>query len=121
MSSHSPRLRFQFEAKRLHRKDSVSEYLGREGLGMFTSGQYAAQHNVAGMLGYVQTETISDWADRINTAMAADSGGYCVRSPMAAVNVTAELPEVRVSSHQRASVGRALAVYHAFLTFTEKN
>jgi hypothetical protein len=120
-SSRSPRLRLQFEAKRLYRNDSVSEYLGDAGLGMFTSGQYAAQHNVAGMLGYVQTGSISNWADRIDAAMAADTAGYCLRSPMAPVNVTAELPNVRVSSHERTSVGRALAVYHAFLTFTEQN
>jgi hypothetical protein len=115
----NPRLHLQFEAKRLYRSDSVNEYLGAAGLGMFTSGEYAAQHEVAGMLGYVQTETNAIWADRIASSMGADSTRYCVRSPLATVDVTSELPHVRLSSHHRTSVGRSLAVYHAFLTFIE--
>lgn len=64
-----PRPRFQFEAKRMCRSDSVAEYLGVDGLGCFVGGAYAAAHPSAGMLGYVQTDTPSGWATKISKAL----------------------------------------------------
>jgi hypothetical protein len=68
-AQHGPRPRFQFEAKRLYNKDSVSEYLGEGGLGCFLSGRYAAGHDDAGMLGYVQAQTARDWVAKIQKRM----------------------------------------------------
>jgi hypothetical protein len=64
-----PRPRFQFEAKRLYDKNSVSEYIGERGLGCFLSGRYAAGHADAGMLGYVQAQTVRDWVAKIQKRM----------------------------------------------------
>ena len=58
-----PRLRF--EAKRLYYGSGVSEYVGDEGLGAFLNGHYSRTHNEVGMLGYVQENTESDWAEKL--------------------------------------------------------
>ena len=50
-----PKPRFRFEAKRLTSKRSVAKYLGKDGLQMYILGEYAAEQDEAGMLGYVQT------------------------------------------------------------------
>ena len=55
------RPRFHIEAKRLYRSDSLTEYLGATGLEMFLDGAYASAWPSAGMLGYVQNRTCSDW------------------------------------------------------------
>lgn len=64
-----PRPRFQLEAKRLCRSDSVAEYLGADGLGCFIGGAYAATHLSAGMVGYVQTATPSSWATKVSKGL----------------------------------------------------
>src|SRR4051794_31867537 len=56
-----PRPRFHVEAKRLYRSDSLTEYLGATGLGMFLDGTYASAWPSAGMLGYTQNRTCADW------------------------------------------------------------
>ena len=56
-----PHPRFQFEAKRLHRGDSVSEYVGDNGLGAFLDGTYASSCAAAGMLAYVQISDSKSW------------------------------------------------------------
>ena len=64
-----PRPRFQFEAKRLNRAESVGEYLGKDGMGSFLSGRYAAKHGEAGMLGYVQLQPAQTWIVKIQRRM----------------------------------------------------
>lgn len=53
---------FLFEAKRLHRTKAVgSRYTGTDGMGCFISGRYASRCHEAGMIGYVQTDTLERW------------------------------------------------------------
>jgi hypothetical protein len=65
------RCRFGFEAKRLHRSDSVSVYLGEQGLACFLSGRYLVEEDRAGMLGYVQAGDTAEWASRIAAKLNA--------------------------------------------------
>ncbi len=67
-----PHPRFQFEAKRLYRGDSVAEYVGPKGLGAFLDNTYAASCGVAGMLGYVQNASESQWAAKIEAKLDED-------------------------------------------------
>lgn len=62
---HLPHPRFQFEAKRMYRTDSVAEYVGVEGMGSFLVRDYAQGHEDAGMLGYVQTGTVREWVQKV--------------------------------------------------------
>jgi hypothetical protein len=67
-----PRPRFQFEAKRLGLENHVGDYLGKEGLGCFETGQYARDSDDAGMLGYVQKDTCDGWAGKIERSLHKD-------------------------------------------------
>ncbi len=106
------RPRFHVEAKRLHRSDSVNEYLGESGLGMFVSGSYAKHWPSAAMLGYVQVDDCAKWLTAIERGMASrglfENGHWCN-----ADWVTEGLQDVRESRHNRApeSLGPFL-MYH---------
>lgn len=66
--------RFHFEAKRLYATDSVSEYVGEDGMGCFLSGRYAKEAPDAGMLGYVQKDTPEVWATKLEKKLGARAG-----------------------------------------------
>src|SRR2546427_5962096 len=71
-SSRGVAFHFHFEAKRLYRSDSLSEYLGDEGLGMFLSGDYASDERVGGMLGYVQRDSLDAWLGKLQIELGAN-------------------------------------------------
>lgn len=48
------RFRILFEAKRIYKSDSFSEYYGEKGLGRFLSGYYSSPDIDGGMIAYVQ-------------------------------------------------------------------
>jgi hypothetical protein len=62
-----PRLRF--EAKRLGGGATVADYCGAEGLGAFVECHYSRTHDEVGMLGYVQTGTEDEWAEKLKTKL----------------------------------------------------
>jgi len=112
-----------FEAKRLYRSDSVVEYLGKEGLGMFLAGEYARDENVGGMLGYVQSEGSAEWMARLNAALANEHAKYAVTGD-GALEVAAllhELPQIHRSKHERLVVGRPILIFHTLLVFTNSD
>lgn len=111
-----------FEAKRLYRSDSTSEYLGDEGLGMFLRGEYARDEDTGAMLGYVQKESVDTWVSRLRAALDASLDLYQVTSEgqFAAALLIPEFPQTHRSVHLRPSVGRPILVYHTFLLFTSE-
>ncbi len=68
-----PRPRLGFEAKRLGRGSGVSDYLGEEGMTAFLTGYYPTTHGDAGMLGYVQTHSPTEWSTRLATELRQKS------------------------------------------------
>lgn len=60
------RPRLPFEAKRLGRGSYVGDYTGSEGLGAFLDGTYPTTHGDAGMLGYIQEDTETEWTKKIS-------------------------------------------------------
>jgi len=111
-----PRLRF--EAKRLYGTESRREYLGADGLGCFLDARYAVEDDVAGMLGYVQEDSIETQARALDATMQAAREKYCLvdggdwrESP-----VIPDLSTFR-SSHHRASPLRPITVLHTLLLF----
>jgi hypothetical protein len=114
------RHRFGFEAKRLHdRSDSVSVYLGVEGLGCFLSGQYAVEQAQAGMLGYVQAREPAAWLERISRKLGAERethrllGSECCtrRTLCGTLECTFE------TRHQRDRNSAPLSIFHTLLCF----
>jgi hypothetical protein len=113
------RPRLHFEAKRLYKANSVSAYLGDEGLSLFVAGEYAASQDVGGMIGYIQMDTLTAWIERIREALTADAGRFGFRLPPglipALLDASLELPQL--SHHDRAKIGRPIAIFHTFLRF----
>lgn len=71
--SHLPKLGFCVEAKRLYRSDSVAEYMDDEGVGAFVGGYYAERDLSAGMLGYVQNDSIAGWVLKLEKKLSSDA------------------------------------------------
>ena len=111
---------FHCEAKRLYRSDSVLEYLGNEGLGMFLAGEYAHDEEIGGMLGYVQTEGVAEWLARLSAALANGRAKYAVTSDGAfeVAGIIPEMPQIHRSRHERAAVGQPILIFHTLLMFT---
>lgn len=115
----TPRKRFCIEAKRLHRGDSVSQYVGPAGLGCFLDATYARDHLAAGMLGFVQTRTPEDWAGSIKAKI--ESSAHAL--PLAS-GAKWEKRRLRdgpthtfMSKHHRATAGMGVDIFHTLLVF----
>lgn len=72
--SHSrlPKTSFSIEAKRLCHSGSVAAYMDDQGLGAFVQAYYAKDDDSCGMLGYVQSETLKQWAAKLHLRLAKD-------------------------------------------------
>ena len=118
-SGSRPRPRFQIEAKRLRNpaRKSLEDYLGEDGLGSFLSCRYARNHPWAGMMGYVQTETADQWANRIRAALEERLDDLLVvpRTKVLSPQVfDISLPHVYRSDHLRQKT-RPIEIHHIFL------
>lgn len=113
------RCRFQFESKRLGKRHTVKNYLGPEGLGCFLRGDYSSDEDEAGMLGYVQSGDLIDWANRLSMALAESSGDYEVDPNNPFVPFPAGLSALPTycSKHERKAVGVPIVLYHTLLKF----
>lgn len=112
-----PRQRFSFEAKRLGERHGISGYLGDEGLGCFLRGGYAREDAEAGMLGYVQSRTPPDWAEKIASAIDENPSRYgaCKAGAFTRHTVVRELTFTYRSKHKRPDVGKPIVVFHTLL------
>lgn len=102
-----PRPEFRFEAKRLHRKDSIAAYIGSDGLGAFLTGYYPAAEGV-GMLGYVQSGQNDEWAKELQKKLSS-----CAWQPVALIP---NLPHSYKTQHSLEGQAR-LAIHHLLLSF----
>ena len=114
-----PRRRMQFEAKRLHTDDSVSDYVGSEGLGCFLDGEYAATHSEAGMLGYVQNGDEPTWAAKIAARLSNGAGQHGIRqdSHWKHEKVISELSHTYATRHDRQAPLLPIGMRHVLLRF----
>lgn len=114
----NPRRRLRFEAKRLHNAASRSKYLGREGLGRFLDGRYAREDQIAGMLGYVQDDSIQRQARSLADLLQADPKKYAVAKGgrWAQSAVVKDLSTFR-SVHNRTSGLSPITLLHTLLLF----
>ena len=114
-----PRTRYSFEAKRLGKAHRVSKYLGDEGMGCILTGAYARDDDEAGMLGYVQSGTLQQWADKIRSELQTDPSRYSMPEPgqFSSVEIVDGLDHTYRSNHDRPSVGRGVSIFHTLLQF----
>ena len=117
---HHNRPRYPFEAKRLcTNSHPVGVYLGPEGLGEFISGNYAYDKNEAGMLGYIQSNTVETWASKIekNFHDQAERIMVCPDGCWGDVRIISELSDCYRSKHNRSPEIGPITIYHALLIF----
>jgi hypothetical protein len=112
---------YHFEAKRLRTADthSVSEYVGKRGLGMFLAELYGRAYDEGGMLGYVQSESPAHWAEKIRNKLQLDPPGdhrLTADGVWARVRLIAELEHTYATRHARPTL-RNITVYHTLLDF----
>jgi len=121
-SERGARFNFHCEAKRLYRSDSVVEYLGNNGLGMFLAGEYARDEDVGGMLGYVQRDGAPEWTSRLAAALANGRAKYSVTSD-GTYDLAALVPKLQThrSRHERPAVGRPILIFHTLLVFASSD
>ncbi|MFC2006287.1 hypothetical protein ACFLVG_04995, partial [Chloroflexota bacterium] len=107
-----------FEAKRLSKNGfGTDKYIGREGMCRFVNGLYAQRYNEAGMLGYVQSDSLAHWQSKIKGAIDSHAASLCLKSAQRDEMVLREFPLEWVSEHERAHLGRPINVYHILLDF----
>jgi hypothetical protein len=114
-----PRPKYQFEAKRLRKQQSINDYLGEDGLQCFLTGRYAHESDEAGMLGYIQCDNISSWVERLQLAIAQDSQGkseFLLLSPQRNIQVVDAFPQEWISKHGR-HIGKSIVIHHLLLDY----
>lgn len=113
-----PNRGYCIEAKRLYRSDSVSEYVDDEGVGAFICGDYAKDDDCGGMIGYVQSETISRWLPKIEAKLAGQSNLLRTKSGKTweRSGFTGGPRECFASLHKRAN-GSEIRLFHVMLSF----
>jgi hypothetical protein len=113
--------RYPFEAKRLSSQThaKMDKYLGPDGLIQFLSGNYASEQDEAGMLGYVQSETPSDWARKAHDTFVKNTEmlHLCFDGNWKPVDNLAKFDNCYCSKHNRPSVGTPITLFHVFLSF----
>ena len=118
---HGPRPRFPFEAKRLSVGTHViGQYLGPEGLGEFLRGDYGRDAQEGGMIGYVQTGTPEEWAQKAEKKLTKAPHDYqlCHDGQWMYVRIVQDLDHCYRSMHHR-DIGKSpISIYHSFLNFT---
>ena len=112
---------YHFEAKRLRTADthSVSEYVGKDGLGMFLAELYGRMGDEGGMLGYVQSESPTYWAEKISGKLQPDPQGnhqLTADGAWARVPLIAEFEHTYATRHTRPTL-RNITIYHTLLDF----
>lgn len=114
-----PRPRFHVEAKRLYRHDSVGEYMGTSGLGMFLEGAYASIWPSAGMLGYVQNRTCTEWLGEVGNRLVSGQTTFRLCQEEHTFSSpdwpTEGLENVKTSCHTRIDGLGSVRIFHLVL------
>ena len=115
--------RFEIEAKKLRvdDKQAVSRYVGKAGLGCFTSGRYARTYEDAGMLGYVMSESHAYWEEKISKRPEKDRVACQMIGSWTPAKHVKELQSCHCTIHNRNDVDKTLTVYHTLLLLVPGN
>jgi len=107
-----------FEAKRLRNKGyGVNRYIATDGMGCLIEGIYARRYDEAAMLGYVQSDTVEYWSEKVRLTIINSSSQLHLVGAQENIQITSDFPLEWVSEHGRISVGRNIKVHHILLDF----
>lgn len=111
---------FFFEAKRLHKKKAPAvRYIGNEGMGCFISERYASKWQEAGMIGYVQSDTLDFWQVTLQEKVEADSQNLEVAQIEKQVSFSQAFPLEWTSTHRRKQT-TPIRLFHILLACHKK-
>jgi hypothetical protein len=115
----APKPSFSIEAKRLYRGDSVAAYMDEEGLNAFVQEYYARDDAACGMLGYVQSGTLSEWSLKLNARLCTEPSVIPPAPPDAWIKTATETAGVAtyLSRHNRRAAGDPIDIHHTLLLF----
>lgn len=113
-----PRLRFCFEAKSLKTSGSVSEYLGKDGLGRFLDGSYSSDQAIGGMIAYVQTNNCDGWCSKISAKLDRETHKLGCGGMWTLETITNYLPHTYRTIHKRARSLANITIIHTLLDCT---
>ena len=111
-----PRLRF--EAKRLGPDHSAGNYFGDGGLEAFITGYYDRTHADVGLLGYVQSDDESKWAEKLSTESVSRTPSLGITEAWSAFPGEGFPAFTYRTSHHDES-GCSLNVFHVLLGFLD--
>lgn len=104
-----------FEAKRLRRNDhNVGDYIGSEGMGCFISGKYAKNNNEAAMLGYIQSDSIEYWCEKLKEKIQTECIKLCLVESQNDISIINDFQNEWNSKHSRVN-NRSILLYHILL------
>ena len=117
LGSYRERPEYVFEAKRLRANGfEAGKYTGRDGMGCFTEGIYAAEYDEAAMLGYVQSDTLIEWKMRVKKSIIKNASSLYLQSAQYDETVIPGFPLEWVSEHARIKdIGKSIRIYHVLL------
>lgn len=111
-----------FEAKRLSKNGfGTDKYIGAEGLGRFVNGLYAKRYDEAGMLGYVQSDSLAHWKNNIRVSIDSHASPLCLKSAQHDETVLEDFPFEWISEHERTTLGRPINIHHILLNCVIQN
>jgi len=110
-----PRPEYIFEAKRLRPDNSFREsYYFHKGLARFLHEEYASKYLEAGMIGYMQCDTLEEWIGRLKKYLEHDAKRGCklgLQSTPRDIQVLQTIPQEWISEHIR-QTGNGIGIYH---------
>jgi hypothetical protein len=115
--SPGPRVRFSFEAKRLRLEPNkaLAAYVGKDGMGCFVRGSYAARAPWGGMLAYVESGAVEDWIASVGDKIPrVKELKYHPEEHWSVPDFPFEHVPCRCSRHHRRTQG-SIIVFHSFL------
>lgn len=115
-----PRAHFSFEAKSLNANAGVADYLGKEGLGQFITGEYAADQTASGMLGYAQSHNCDHWQASIEARVDTTIHQLGRGGGWKAVAIAEQPTHTSQTIHKRSGKLPNIRIIHTMLDCTPK-
>ena len=112
-----PRPHYEFECKRLCKgKCGAADYFGADGMTLFLTGEYARRWPEAGMLGYMQSGTSTEWTKKLATKLASTEIPQLPEGGWHVYPLIEEL-DTYATAHPRTEELGTIRIFHALLPF----
>ncbi|MCP4371273.1 MAG: hypothetical protein GY797_24630 [Deltaproteobacteria bacterium] len=105
-----------FEAKRLRKNGfPSSKYVGESGMGCFINGLYASRYQEAAMLGYVQSDSVEQWRNKIRGEIDKKAKELRLIPPQRNEKIIDTFPFEWTSEHRRENISHPITIFHILL------